>query len=111
MPRTQKYYRRRYGGAYRSAPPPRRTGPGAGCIKIIKGPNRIRIWNNCREPLVIEPGNSLVIEIVNTVRYQLDYTTAVAIYGEPAQEAPRPRERRAQEDDYAGAGSDSYYWV
>lgn len=79
----RKSYRR--GGAQYRAPTRRSSAHGAGCIKIVKGRNKIRIWNNCGRDIIIGPGGSLALDIVNTVRYDLDYGTAVAVFAEPVE--------------------------
>ncbi len=99
-----KQYRKSYrrGGAqYRAAAPTRRSAPGAGCIKIVKGRNKIRIWNNCGHDIVLPANGSLALEIVNIVRYELDYGSAVAIFAELLREYTDNRAREKEDiDDY-----------
>jgi len=115
MPITQRYRKRRapYRGRpqkrariYRNESPPRggRDNGADGCIKIVIGRSRVRIWNNCDSEIVIN--DTLQIDVINAYKQTLSGGgKALVIFGEPVEEV-RPRARARAQDNSANEESD-----
>jgi len=87
------------------APRAPQTREADGCVKIVIGRSRVRIWNNCGEPIVID--STLQIDVVNTYTQTLSGGgKALVIFGDPTEGGgERGHERGGRGGDY---GNDDY---
>jgi len=87
-----------------------------GCIKIVVGRNRVRVWNNCGEPITIE--DTLQVGVVNIYTQQLSGGgKALVIFGDPTEGGGERgygrtvRNSANEESDYGDIPDDVEKWI
>jgi len=94
---------------------PRGANGTEGCIKIVVGRARVRIWNNCGEPITVE--DTLQLNVVNIYVQRLSGGgKAVVVFGDPAEEVHtrngrNVRGREEAENDYGDIPEDVEEWI
>jgi len=86
-----------------------------GCIKIVVGRNKVRVWNNCGEDIVI--GDTLQVDVVNMYIQRLSGGgKAIVVFGDPVEgvytrNGRNVRGREEAENDYGDIPEDVEEWI
>jgi len=111
-PQKRKAFSQRADRAPRA---PRRS-DAEGCIKIVIGRSKVRIWNNCGEPITIE--DTLQLAAANIYRQTLSGGgNALVVFADPADFAGggayerAPRSSANEDDDYGDIPDDVEKWI
>jgi len=107
----RKYARARPRARDRTGESPPRGGRDYAAVRIKVAGRTIMIWNNSSEPITIEPGRALKLEIVERWVKELDYARVIGIEAEIVGEIEaEERHERKSESEY-DVGTDSKDWL